>query len=95
MPAAGWPTSTRCVSTKRFYEKIGIDYGIGDQHDGYDEISLTGDFKVTTNKYEKLFKYHPTSKLNTAGCQGPGGRQNQREVAAKMFDDVAQQHLQD
>ena len=23
--------------------------------DGYDEISLTGDFKVTTNTYEKIF----------------------------------------
>jgi anthranilate phosphoribosyltransferase len=23
--------------------------------DGYDEISLTGDFKVTTNQYEKIF----------------------------------------
>ena len=24
--------------------------------DGYDEISLTGDFKVTTNNYERIFK---------------------------------------
>ena len=24
--------------------------------DGYDEISLTSDFKVTTNNYEKIFK---------------------------------------
>ena len=39
------------------YEKIGIDYGIVNSIDGYDEISLTGDFKVTTNKYERIF--HP------------------------------------
>jgi len=39
------------------YQKIGIDYGIVNSIDGYDEISLTGDFKVTTNDYERIF--HP------------------------------------
>jgi len=38
------------------YRKIGIDYAIVNSIDGYDEISLTGDFKVTTNDYEKIFK---------------------------------------
>lgn len=38
------------------YQKIGIDYGIVNSIDGYDEISLTSDFKVTTNQYEKVFK---------------------------------------
>ena len=38
------------------YQKIGIDYGIVNSIDGYDEISLTGDFKVTTNNYERSFK---------------------------------------
>ena len=38
------------------YQKIGIDYGIVNSFDGYDEISLTGDFKVTTNNYERIFK---------------------------------------
>src|SRR5574344_1743468 len=38
------------------YQKLGIDYGIETSIDGYDEISLTSDFKVTTNNYEKLFK---------------------------------------
>lgn len=37
------------------YQKIGIDYGIVNSIDGYDEISLTGDFKVTTNNYERVF----------------------------------------
>ena len=37
------------------YQKIGIDYGIVNTIDGYDEISLTGDFKVTTNNYEKIY----------------------------------------
>ena len=38
------------------YRKLGIDFGIVNSIDGYDEISLTGDFKVTTNNYEKIFK---------------------------------------
>ena len=37
------------------YQRIGIDYGIVNSIDGYDEISLTGDFKVSTNTYEKVF----------------------------------------
>ena len=37
------------------YQKIGIDYGIVNSIDGYDEISLTGPFKVTTNQYERVF----------------------------------------
>ncbi|MBP3512151.1 MAG: anthranilate phosphoribosyltransferase [Prevotella sp.] len=37
------------------YRKIGIDYAIVNSIDGYDEISLTGDFKVTTNSYERIF----------------------------------------
>ena len=38
------------------YQKIGLDYGIVNSIDGYAEISLTGDFKVTTNNYERIFK---------------------------------------
>lgn len=41
---------------KNVYERIGIDYGIVNSMDGYDEISLTGDFKVTTNNYERVFQ---------------------------------------
>ena len=37
------------------YQQIGIDYAIVNSIDGYDEISLTSDFKVTTNNYEKVF----------------------------------------
>ena len=38
------------------YQRLGIDYGIVNSIDGYDEISLTGDFKVTTNNYERIFR---------------------------------------
>ena len=37
------------------YRKIGIDYAIVNSIDGYDEISLTSDFKVVTNDYERIF----------------------------------------
>ncbi|MBR1839840.1 MAG: anthranilate phosphoribosyltransferase [Prevotella sp.] len=40
---------------QRVYQRLGIDYGIVNSIDGYDEISLTGDFKVTTNNYERIF----------------------------------------
>ena len=36
------------------YEKLGIGYGIVNSIDGYDEISLTGNFKVKTNTMEKI-----------------------------------------
>lgn len=38
------------------YQRLGTDYAIVNTIDGYDEISLTGDFKVTTNNYERIFK---------------------------------------
>ena len=41
---------------QQVYQRIGIDYGIVNSIDGYDEISLTSDFKVTTNDYERVFK---------------------------------------
>lgn len=37
------------------YQKLGIDFGIENSIDGYDEISLTGNFKIVTNDYEKVF----------------------------------------
>ena len=40
------------------YRKIGIDFGIVNSIDGYDEISLTDNFKVTTNQYERIFSPH-------------------------------------
>ena len=40
---------------QQVYQKIGIDYGIVNSIDGYDEISLTGPFKVCTNQYERIF----------------------------------------
>ena len=38
------------------YRKIGIDFGIVNSLDGYDEISLTGSFKVATNHTERVYR---------------------------------------
>lgn len=70
------------------YQKIGIDYGIVNSIDGYDEISLTSDFKVTTNDYVKMFSPSdlgfPVAKPEDI-C---GQSTSTKEDAAKVFDAV-------
>jgi len=68
------------------YQKMGIDYCIETSIDGYDEISLTGDFKITTNRYEKLFKPSDIG-LNIADAKDLEGGKT-KEEAAKIFDSV-------
>ncbi len=38
------------------HQKIGDNYGIVTTYDGYDEISLTSDFKYVSNSQEKVFQ---------------------------------------
>ena len=68
------------------YQRLGIDYGIINSIDGYDEISLTGDFKVATNQYERIF--HPAD----LGMQPARPEELQagatEEEAAAIFDSV-------
>ncbi len=70
------------------YQKMGIDYGIVNSIDGYDEISLTSDFKVTTNDYAKVFSPAdlglPVAKPEDI-C---GQSTSTKEDAAKVFDNV-------
>ena len=68
------------------YQKIGIDYGIVNSIDGYDEISLTGDFKVTTNHYERLFKPSDMGFPLSKAEELRGGATE--EEAAQIFDAV-------
>ena len=68
------------------YQKIGIDYGIVNSFDGYDEISLTGEFKVTTNHYERIFKpsdigLHVSDPASLVGGKTP-------QEAMKIFDNI-------
>ena len=52
------PSQPKCqlLGVANLDQKLGIDFGIVNSIDGYDEISLTSDFKVITNNYEKIFK---------------------------------------
>ena len=68
------------------YQRIGIRYGIVNSIDGYDEISLTGDFKVTTNDYEKIYKPSDLGFTITDPQDLYGG--TNKEEAVKIFDSV-------
>ena len=69
-------------------QKLGIDYGIVNSIDGYDEISLTGDFKVTTNSYEKVFSPADLGFANATPEELVGGANE--DEAAEIFDAVLQ-----
>ena len=71
---------------RQVYQKLGIDYGIVNSIDGYDEISLTGDFKVSTNDYERVFSpadlgFKPATPEELVG----GANEDE---AAEIFDAV-------
>lgn len=68
------------------YQKIGIDYGIVNSIDGYDEISLTGDFKVTTNDYERVFKPSDIGFAPVNGAELAAG--DSEDDAMRTFDNV-------
>lgn len=73
---------------QQVYQRIGIDYGIVNSIDGYDEISLTSDFKVTTNDYERVFKPADLG-FNIARPEELVGGATEEE-AAQIFDAVLQ-----
>ena len=73
---------------QQVYQRIGIDYGIVNSIDGYDEISLTGDFKVTTNNYERVFKPADLGFQIARPEELVGGATE--EEAAEIFDNVLQ-----
>lgn len=68
------------------FQKMGVDYALVNSTDGYDEISLTGTFKVCTNKYEKVFDPSDFNLPPTADYDLFGGRTPQE--AAAVFDSV-------
>lgn len=73
---------------QQVYQRIGIDYGIVNSIDGYDEISLTSDFKVTTNDYERVFKPADLGFDIVRPEELVGGATE--EEAAQIFDAVLQ-----
>ncbi|MBR6819935.1 MAG: anthranilate phosphoribosyltransferase, partial [Bacteroidaceae bacterium] len=68
------------------YQTLGIDYGIVNSIDGYDEISLTGDFKVTTKQYERIFRPQDLGFACAKPEELVGGATE--EEAAEIFDAV-------
>lgn len=68
------------------YQKMGIDYGIVNSIDGYDEISLTADFKVATNNYERIFSPQDLGFDIAKPEELRGGATE--EEAAEIFDAV-------
>lgn len=73
---------------KGVYQNLGIDYGIVNSIDGYDEISLTGDFKVTTNTYERVFTPADISMPFAKAEEICGGKGSTKEDACRVFDAV-------
>ncbi len=73
------------------YQKMGVDYGIVNSIDGYDEISLTGNFKVTTNNYERIYKPSdfgfPVAKAEN--LQGGTTKEEAREIFDSVLEDRA------
>ena len=67
-------------------EKIGINYGILTSIDGYDEISLTSDFKVKTNYIEKVFKPTDLGLSEVKPEELYGGKTV--DEAAHIFDEI-------
>ena len=70
------------------YQQSGVRFGVLHSMDGYDEISLTSEFKVTTAESEKV--YTP-EMLGMERCREEelyGG--DSVEEASRIFDDVLQ-----
>lgn len=68
------------------YQKLGLDYSIESSIDGYDEISLTGNFKVTTNDYERIFSPSDIGMPVAKAEELRGGET--KEEAVRIFDNV-------
>ena len=68
------------------YEKLGIGYGIVNSIDGYDEISLTGNFKVKANSMEKIFRPADIGMPAVRPEELFGGKTV--EEAAEIFDSI-------
>lgn len=68
------------------YQKTEISYGIIYSLDGYDEISLTGDFKMITNSGEKLLSPEDIGFSKLVESDLYGGKNV--EEAGKIFTDI-------
>ncbi|MFI3330872.1 MAG: anthranilate phosphoribosyltransferase [Rikenellaceae bacterium] len=68
------------------FQKLGINFAVVNSLDGYDEISLTDEFKVCTNQYEKIYKPSDLGFKTLTQESLYGG--DTAEKAAKIFYSV-------
>lgn len=69
-------------------QRLGIGFAVVNNLDGYDEISLTDEFKITTNRYESIYKPSDLG-FSIAGKEELRGGETPQE-AASIFDSVLQ-----
>ena len=89
--SSGLPTSRgRRSAQMRLYtnvfQKLGIGFAVVNNLDGYDEISLTDEFKVMTNRYETIYKPSELGFSLARQEELYGG--NTPEEASKIFNNV-------
>lgn len=69
-------------------QRLGIGFTVVNSFDGYDEISLTSEFKVMTNNFEKVYVPSDLQFPTAAQSELSGGATPQE--AAAIFDAVLQ-----
>lgn len=67
-------------------QQLKLKYGIVNSLDGYDEISLTGDFKLITNTSERVYAPSDLHFERVSPEELKGGAT--KEDAKKIFDDI-------
>ncbi|MBQ8442162.1 MAG: anthranilate phosphoribosyltransferase [Bacteroides sp.] len=70
------------------FQKLGIGFAVVNNLDGYDEISLTDQFKVMTNRYETIYK--PSELGFSLARQEELFGGDTPEKASRIFDNVLQ-----
>lgn len=68
------------------FQRLGIGFAVVNNLDGYDEISLTDQFKVMTNRYETIYK--PSELGFSLARQEELSGGNSPEEAVRIFDRV-------
>lgn len=80
------------LSQMRLYaavcQKMGVGYCIVSSLDGYDEISLTGDFKVQSRHFEKILSPADLGLPRVRPADICGGEGQTRRDAMRVFDAV-------
>ena len=67
-------------------QKMGLNFSVVNSLDGYDEISLTNEFKVMSNDYERIYQPKDLGLQMHRQTELYGG--STPEDAAKIFDNV-------